>query len=125
VTDGVRFERLEEIDGPTTEESVRDLLAMPDPPTAIITGNNRASAGAMRELLTHRSDIAFIGFDDFELADALGISVVAYDTIELGRQAARLAISRLDDPQGPPRHIEIPTHLVRRGSGEVPPPVHQ
>lgn len=121
ITDGARFERLEDIDGPTTEESVRELLALDDPPTAIITGNNRASAGAMRELLTHRSDVAFIGFDDFELADALGISVIAYDTIELGRQAARLAIGRLDDPDAPPRHVEIPTHLIRRGSGEIPP----
>jgi LacI family transcriptional regulator len=116
------YERLEDLDGPSTEESIRDLLALADPPTAIITGNNRASASAMQQLLVHRKDIAFIGFDDFELADALGISVIAYDTIELGRQAARLAIARLVDPAGPPRHIEIPTHLIRRGSGEVPPP---
>lgn len=121
ITDGARYERLEEVPGPSAQESVRDLLAMDDPPTAIITGNNRASAGAMRELLTTRQDIAFIGFDDFELADALGISVVAYDTMELGRQAARLAISRLDDPEAPPRHVEIPTHLIQRGSGERSP----
>lgn len=117
-----RWERLEEIGGPPTEESIRDLLAMEDAPTAIITGNNRASAGAVRELLTLRRDIAFIGFDDFELADALGISVIAYDTMELGREAARLALARLDDPTGPPRHVEIPTRLIQRGSGEIPPP---
>jgi LacI family transcriptional regulator len=122
ITASRRFERLEDIDGPSTEESIRDLLALEDPPTAIITGNNRASAGAMLQLLNHRRDVAFIGFDDFELADALGISVIAYDTIELGKQAARLAIARLADPSGPPRHVEIPTHLIRRGSGEVAPP---
>jgi LacI family transcriptional regulator len=117
-----QWERLEEVGGTPTEESIRDLLAMANPPTAIITGNNRASAGAVRELLTHRRDIAFIGFDDFELADALGISVIAYDTMELGREAARLALARLDDPTGPPRHVEIPTRLIQRGSGEIPPP---
>jgi LacI family transcriptional regulator len=116
-----QWERLEEVGGPPTEESIRDLLAMDDPPTAIITGNNRASAAAVRELLTLRRDIAFIGFDDFELADALGISVIAYDTMEFGREAARLALARLDDPTGPPRRIEIPTRLVKRGSGEIPP----
>ena len=121
ITDSARWERLEEVDGPSTEESIRDLLAMDEPPTAIITGNNRASAGAVRELLTRRRDIAFIGFDDFELADALGISVIAYDAMELGRQAARLALARLDDPTGPPRAISIPTWLVPRGSGEIPP----
>lgn len=122
ITGSGRWERLEAVGGPQTEESIRDLLALDDPPTAIITGNNRASAGAVRELLTRRRDVAFIGFDDFELADALGISVIAYDTVELGRQAARLALARLDDPTGPPVHIEIPTRLVRRGSGEIPPP---
>lgn len=122
IDDSSRWERLEEINGIPTEESIRDLLALDEPPTAIITGNNRASAGAVRQLLTNHRDVAFIGFDDFELADALGISVIAYDTMELGRKAARLAIARLDDPTGPPRHIEIPTRLIKRGSGEIAPP---
>jgi LacI family transcriptional regulator len=94
---------------------------MDDPPTAIIAGNNRASAGVFRELFGREEKIAFIGFDDFELADSLGVSVVAYDTMELGRQAAQLALARLDDPYGAPRQIEIPTTLIRRGSGEIAP----
>jgi LacI family transcriptional regulator len=122
IGDSAQWERLEDLGGKSTEESIRDLLAMENPPTAIITGNNRASAGAIRELLTRRRDIAFIGFDDFELADALGISVIAYDAVELGRQAARLAVTRMDDPTGPPRHVTIPTRLIARGSGEIAPP---
>lgn len=121
VTDGVKWERLEDVEGPSAEESVRDLLSMTDPPTAIIGGNNRASAGVIRELFHRERDVAFIGFDDFELADALGISVIGYDTLEIGRQAARLALARLGDTNGPPRRIEIPTTLIKRGSGEVPP----
>ena len=121
VTDSYKWERLEAVPGPSAEESVRDLLAMDDPPTAIIAGNNRASAGVFRELFGREEKIAFIGFDDFELADSLGVSVVAYDTMELGRQAARLALARLDDPYGAPRQIEIPTTLIRRGSGEIAP----
>jgi LacI family transcriptional regulator len=122
ITSGTYFERLEEIDGPTTEQSIRELLALDDPPTAIITGNNRASAGAMKVLLGQRKDVAFIGFDDFDLAEALDITVIAHDTLEVGRQAAKLALMRFDNPTGPPKLIEIPTHLIRRGSGEVPPP---
>ena len=121
ITDSYKWERLEPVNGPTAEESVRDLLNMDDPPTAIIAGNNRASTGVFRELFGREKKVAFIGFDDFELADSLGVSVVAYDTMELGRQAARLALARLDDPSGPPRQIEIPTHLIRRGSGELAP----
>jgi LacI family transcriptional regulator len=121
ITDSHLWERLEAVPGPTAEESVRDLLALADPPTAIIAGNNRASVGVFRELSGRNQKVAFIGFDDFELADTLGVSVVAYDTMELGRQAAQLALARLEDPNGPPRQIEIPTHLIRRGSGEIAP----
>lgn len=121
ITDARRYERLEPVPGPSAEESVRELLALDDPPTAIIAGNNRASVAAWRELFNRSPRVAFIGFDDFELADTLGISVVAYDPIELGRQAARLVLARLDDPSGPPRQIEVPTHLIRRGSGELAP----
>ncbi|MET3769805.1 LacI family transcriptional regulator [Marisediminicola sp. UYEF4] len=119
VTDTSRWERLEDADGPSAEESVRDLLALEDPPTAIIAGNNRASSGVIHALGNRFDKVAFVGFDDFELADSAGISVVAYDPAELGRQAARLVLSRLNDPIGPPRQIEIPTSLISRGSGEL------
>jgi LacI family transcriptional regulator len=118
-----RWERLEDADGPTAEQSVRELLALPDPPTAIVAGNNRASSGVVRALGNRFDTVAFIGFDDFELADAAGISVIAYDPAELGRQAARLVVARLDDPVAPPQQIEIPTHLIQRGSGELTAPL--
>lgn len=118
VTDTAHWEALDEAHGETAEESVLRLLASDDPPTAIVAGNNRASSGVVRALHNRYDDVAFIGFDDFELADAAGISVVAYDPAELGRQAARLAVKRLDDPTGLPQHLEIPTHLIARGSGE-------
>ena len=120
ILDSSRWERLEDADGPTiAEESVRELLALPDPPTAIVAGNNRASSGVVRALGNRFDEVAFIGFDDFELADAAGISVIAYDPAELGRQAARLVVARLDNPIGPPQQIEIPTRLIQRGSGEL------
>ncbi|MEB0014741.1 substrate-binding domain-containing protein, partial [Glaciimonas sp. Cout2] len=73
VSDSVHWERLEPVTGRSEEESVRELLALPDPPTAIIAGNNRASAGVIRELGRRFQEFAFIGFDDFDLADAWGI----------------------------------------------------
>jgi LacI family transcriptional regulator len=119
VVDTTRWERLDNHPDVTPEASVRALLDLDDPPTAIVTGNNRGSAGAVRALRGRTPAIALIGFDDFELADALGISVVAYDTAELGRTAARLTLERLADPTGFTRQVEIPTALVARGSGEI------
>lgn len=123
VADTARYERLEEPSGTSIEDAVHQLLALDEPPTAIVAGNNKASAGVIRALGGRFDEVAFIGFDDFELADSTRISVVAYDPAELGRQAARLAVARMDDPIGPPHHLEIPTRLVQRGSGERARPV--
>ncbi|WP_240759762.1 substrate-binding domain-containing protein, partial [Phytoactinopolyspora endophytica] len=88
VADTTRWERLGDDGAPNVQGYVQELMTMSDPPTAIFAGNNHASADVIRALGTRRGEIAFIGFDDFELADAFGISVVAYDTLEVGRRAA-------------------------------------
>ena len=122
ITDTHRWERVDDTPTRSAEDAVASLFDQDDPPTAIVAGNNRASAGAIRVLRDRSPAVAFIGFDDFELADALGISVVAYDTLEIGRTAARLALERLASPSDFTRQIEIPTWLIHRGSGEIPPP---
>ena len=63
------------------------------------------------------SPVALAGFDDFELADLLGTTVVRADPWKLGEQGAALAFARLDGDDGPPRTVTIPTQLVQRGSG--------
>lgn len=107
-------------DDPTasTRETVAQMLRGIRPPTAIVTGNNRATSAVLRALRDTGTEPALIGFDDFELAEMLGISVVAYDAHELGRAAARLTLDRIADPTGRAHLVELPTHLVKRGSGE-------
>ncbi|MCC3761488.1 LacI family transcriptional regulator [Glycomyces sp. TRM65418] len=124
IADTARWERL--VDDPATapERIVADLLAAEDAPTALITGNNRMTVGALRALgdLGVPDGPALIGFDDFDTADVLGVSVIAYDPVDLGRKAARLALERIEDPTGFTRQIELPTRIVERGSGERPGP---
>lgn len=80
------------------ETATRALLALPEPPTALVTANNRNTVGALRALRNNPHDIALAGFDDVELADMLQLplSVVAYDPADVGRAAARLLFERLD-----------------------------
>lgn len=101
---------------------VRELLDSADPPTAIVAGNNRMCVGALRVLRGMENPPALIGFDDFETADVLGVSVISHDAIEMGRQAAQLALERILDPTGFTREVVIPTQLIHRGSGERPAP---
>ena len=92
--------------------------------TAVFCGNNRISVTALRALAAMNGSLAFVGFDDFELADMLtpGVTVVAQDVSMLGRLAAELLFRRLDGDRRPVEQVEVPARLITRGSGEIPPP---
>ena len=47
--------------------------------------------------------------------------MVAQDPLGLGRRAAELLFERLDGFDGPSREVVLPTVLIERGSGELPP----
>jgi LacI family transcriptional regulator len=102
-----------------------ELLRATDPPSAIFAGQNLITAGVVRALreLGRQHEIAVVGFDDLVLGDMLepGISVVAQDPGALGRQAAELLFSQRDGYHGEGRRMELPTRLIRRGSGEIAP----
>ena len=100
------------------ERTVRQLLVLDPAPTAIFTTNNRLTTGALRALRDVTDPPALVGFDDFDLADVLGTTVVAHDMTALGREAARLAHQRISGHTGPARTIVISTSLIARGSGE-------
>jgi LacI family transcriptional regulator, galactose operon repressor len=108
------------------EAATAALLDTAEPPTGLLTAQNLVTVGAMRTLrarsLHHR--VALIGFDDFPLADMLepGVTVVRQDVPMLGRKAAELIFTRIGGDQSPPVHAVVPATLVRRGSGEIPPP---
>lgn len=116
-----RWERLDAGTTGAAERAVTELLADSDPPTAVLAGNNQVSTGVLRALRDSGRTVAFLGFDDFDLADTLGISVVAHDPEDMGRQAVRLALSRHADLGAAPAQVVLPTRLVLRGSGETPP----
>ncbi|GAB3180772.1 LacI family DNA-binding transcriptional regulator [Streptomyces incanus] len=113
--------------GVTDPERVRrateEMLSRPDPVTAVFTGNNRVTVTVIRVLSERSRPVALVGFDDIELADLLrpGLTVVAQDSAALGRTAAERLFRQLDGTLLTPERIELPTRLITRGSGELPP----
>ncbi|MGW0805342.1 LacI family DNA-binding transcriptional regulator [Nonomuraea sp. NPDC002799] len=99
---------------------VTRLLDLPDPPTAFFATNNRASIGILQALRERPERPAYVGFDDFALADVFnpGVTVVRYDVTRLARSAVDLLLH----PSPSPRRVKVPVELVARGSGELPPP---
>jgi DNA-binding LacI/PurR family transcriptional regulator len=99
--------------------AARELLAGERRPTAVFAADDTLAAGVMRaahELgLAVPDDLAVVGFDDGELAEALDLTTVRQPLEESGRTAAELLLQRLDGP-GTSRSIALRLELVARGS---------
>lgn len=116
--------RTDVVGSDTAAAATREMVVGDDPPTAVISANARSSLGVVRALHVDRTSvIAHVSFDDFAGAESLSppVTVIHQDPIAMGRVAAELLLARLADPSGPSRHVVLPTRLIIRGSGEMPP----
>jgi LacI family transcriptional regulator len=111
--------------GAEADAAVTALLTAPDPPTALFTAQNLITIGTVKALrrLGAEHRVALVGFDDFALAELLSpaVTVVAQDPAAIGRAAAERLFARIAGDTTPPAVRLVPTTLVRRGSGEIPP----
>lgn len=101
--------------------AARDLLALPDPPTAIICGNDVLAAGAIAGVnAIGRSvpeSVSVVGFDNVELARVVnpGLTTVHVPHRRIGREAARILLEMIGGERGPQR-VQLETRLVERQS---------
>ncbi|MGI5231649.1 LacI family DNA-binding transcriptional regulator [Actinoallomurus sp. CA-142502] len=100
--------------------TARELLAAEPRPTAVFAADDTLAAGVMRaahELgLAVPADVAVVGFDDGELAEALGLTTVRQPLEESGRAAMELLLRRIDGGTGAVREIMLRLELTVRGS---------
>jgi LacI family transcriptional regulator len=102
--------------------STHALLNLARPPTALATGNNMATIGAMRAIrtlgLSVPKDLSIVGFDDFEWADCFEprLTLLAQPCEEIGRQAAALLVERISSSHGERRTIRLDASLRLRDS---------
>jgi LacI family transcriptional regulator len=107
---------------PTAELATQALFELSSPPTAIFAYNNRTAIGALRAINKLQPTTALVGFDDFELADVLALTVEAQETQKLGEIATEILLRRLSGKEFDIQDEIIPTLLIPRGSGEKAPP---
>ena len=107
-------------------ERGRDLLSRPDPPTAIVTGNDLQALGiyqVARELRRHiPEDLSVVGFDDLPVARWVGppLTTVRQPLIEMAETAAELVLA-LAAGEAPTRsRVELSTELIVRESTAPP-----
>ncbi|MGY2050323.1 LacI family DNA-binding transcriptional regulator [Methylobacterium sp. JK268] len=108
-------------------EAARQLLARPQPPTAIFAANDVSAAGAVaaaREAgLRVPDDLSVMGFDDTPLAGQLHptLTTIRQPMREMARAAVNLLLAMIAGIEPPTHRIVLPTELVARQSTAPPP----
>ena len=105
-----------------TPEALAKFFGKRDAPDAIFSLNWVASMGALRALrsLQGFGSLAFISFDDFELAEMLSpaLTVVRQPSAEMGRIAAELLFERLTGGRTVRKNVVLTTEFhIRQSCG--------
>src|SRR4051794_34167713 len=111
-------------------EAAARLLALDEPPTAIVAASDLMAVGAIRAAaergLAVPGDLSVVGFDDIMLAAHLqpGLTTLRQDKAGLGAAAARALMamtSGTGDESEKPAPPILPVQLVTRGTPAPPP----
>jgi LacI family transcriptional regulator len=110
--------------GGLVPEAVQRLLQLPEPPTAIVAGNDNiaiAALAALRDLNVAVPDqISVVGFDDTPPAALVtpALTTVQQPLLQVGETAARLLIAQIEQEEGKDQaqnnqHLLEPKLVVR------------
>jgi DNA-binding LacI/PurR family transcriptional regulator len=120
------------VPGAFTEEGgaagVERLLRARPRPTAVFVANDLAAVGALGALRDHGlavpDDVSLVGYDNISLAalDHVDLTTIDQPRREMGAEAVRLLLERLDGGRTQTRHVVILPALVPRGSTRPPRP---
>lgn len=120
-----------EVSGESATEPARTamagLLALPEPPTAVVVGNNSMTIGVIAALRDAGArvpgDVAVVAFDDFAWADLFAprLTVMAQPFAQIAAEAVRLLLRRRAQPDAPVEVLRLPPSFVVRESCGCPP----
>ncbi|MFI6423764.1 LacI family DNA-binding transcriptional regulator [Promicromonospora sp. NPDC050880] len=103
-------------------EMAAQLLAEPEPPTAIFAGCDASALGvfeaARRRGLRVPEDLSVVGFDDTYMAvsSAPPLTTVRQPIKDMGRVALRTVLQQVRGERVDSHHVQLATQLVVRGS---------
>lgn len=102
--------------------ALANLLAQPEPVTAVVVTGEEMLAGVLLEArrrgLRIGEDLAVVGHDDTDWADLVDppLTTMAPPITDIGREAVRLLLSRVKDPDRSPEVIRLAPELRHRES---------
>lgn len=111
-------------DRAVAERLAAELLAEPDPPTAVFASSDVQATGVLAAAaargLKVPKDLSVIGFDDIELSAYVGLTTVRQPLRESGQLGARLLLEAVSGGAPPPVEHELALSLVERATTAAP-----
>ena len=92
--------------------AMEELLALPEPPDAIVAGNNLIGVGAIQVLSEHgvappRIGVAVVGSLPYTTLRPSAVTVVRLPARQMGVTAARMLLERIRGDDQPPRTVVL------------------
>ncbi len=101
-----------------TRQVARELLSLPEAPTAIFAATDFQALGvlkAARQLgVEVPEQLAVIGFDDLDMAEYADLTTISQHLDESGRLAVEILLAHMESSSPLPRHVQIPLSIVER-----------
>ncbi|MFJ3892310.1 LacI family DNA-binding transcriptional regulator [Streptomyces sp. NPDC090083] len=113
-------------DQATARTRTRELLDLPEPPTAVFVCSDRMALGVYEALAERRlrvpDDISVVGFDDLPEARWVtpALTTIRQPLSEMAATALRLLVRLMDGDRPEGTRTELSTRLVERASTGVP-----
>lgn len=104
------------------KQAIRQLMELPEPPTAIVTHDDLVAyevIGYLEDLeINVPGDVSIIGFNNHTLSEHLKppLSSVDISIYGLGLEAANLVIEKIMDKTAPAKQVVVSSRLIERGS---------
>ncbi|MGD8458257.1 MAG: LacI family DNA-binding transcriptional regulator [Anaerolineales bacterium] len=112
------FVRLAPYSQEQTRKVAKELLNLPEPPTAIFAATDFQALGILKA--AHQlgfkvpDQLAVIGFDDLDIAEYVDLTTISQHLNESGRLAVEILLAQIKAPSRPPKHVKLPITLIER-----------
>ena len=118
------YERTAEVGQAGGAQALEALLALPEPPTAVIAASDEQAVGvflAARERgLQVPRDLSIVGYSDSPYTEYLGLTTIDIKARDLGREATSALLGAIAEPSAAPQTTYRPTQLVVRRTCGAP-----
>jgi DNA-binding LacI/PurR family transcriptional regulator len=100
------------------------MLELSEPPTAVVVASEAQAIGAFLAARDRGwrvpADLSIVGYSDSPYAAYLGLTTIDIPLREIGREATRMLLGAIAEPDATPQTVYQPSRLVVRRTCGAP-----